>query len=134
MTPNSVILSSNPDVDATTVCPSTNVTFTCFVEQTSVIRWEVGGMEVRTFTPTNLNDIERVFLVDIFLVTLINITNESNGVSDLNSTLEVSSDEVENGTSITCHSFSEMKSISLVIASKYRFVSVLPYKHAVKVV
>ena len=83
-------------------------------------------MLVRTFTPTNLNDIGIVHMAEhIFLVTLINISNENNGVSDLNSTLEVSSDEVENGKVITCNSFTEMKSISLVKASKYHFVSVL---------
>ena len=112
-------LSSNPDVNATSVCPSTNVTFTCFVEQTNTMRWVVGGMAVRTFTLTEVNDIGRLFVVDdVFLVTLINISSVSNGLVDFTTTLKVSADEVDNGTTITCRSFSDMKSISLVKASK----------------
>ena len=118
-------LSSNPDVNVTSVCPSTNVTFTCFVEQTSTMRWVVGGMTVRTFIPTEVSDIGRLFVVDnVFLVTLINISSVSNGQADFTTTLMVSADNVDNGTTITCHSYSEMKSISLVKASKYHFVSV----------
>ena len=114
-----VTLSSNPDVNATSVCPSTNVTFTCFVEQTSAMKWVVGGMTVRTFTPGEVNDIGRLFMVDnVFLVTLINISSVSNGLVDITTTLMVSADEVDNGTTITCRSISDMKSISLVKASK----------------
>ena len=120
-----VTLSSNPDVTATTVCPSTNVTFTCFVEQTIAMRWEVGGIEVREFsTDQDVNNIGIVFVVDnVFLVTLINISSVSNGLADFTSTLKVSADEVD-GTTITCRSFSDMQSTSLVIASKFHFVSV----------
>ena len=75
-------------------------------------------MTVRTFTPTNLNDIGRLFIVDnVFMVTLINVSNESNGLADITSTLEVSADEVESGEDIICRSFSETKSISLITAS-----------------
>ena len=110
-----VTLSSSPDFRGATVCPSTNVNFTCFVEQTSTIRWEVGGMAVRTYIPTDVNDIGRLFVVDnVLLVTLINISSVSNGLADFTSTLMVSADEVDNGTTITCHSFSETKSISLI--------------------
>ena len=118
-----VTLSSSPDFRGATVCPSTNVNFTCFVEQTSVMQWEVGGMEVRTFFPTDVNDIGSLFMVDnVFLVTLINISSVSNGLADITSTLEVSADEVENGTTITCRSFSETKSISLVKTSMYVYI------------
>ena len=125
-------LSSDPDVNATTVCPSTNVTFTCFAEQTSTMIWEIGGMPVRSFLSTDVDDIGRLFVVDnVFMVTLISISNESNGLADFTTTLMVTADEVENGTSITCRSFSDMQSISLVIASKFRFVSFQYIIHAV---
>ena len=110
-----ITLSSNPDIRGATLCPSANVTFTCFVEQTIGMRWEVGGMPVRTYVPTDVNDIGRLFVVDnVFLVTLINISSVSNGLADFTSTLKVSADEVENGTAITCRSFSDMQSISLI--------------------
>ena len=120
-----VTLSSDPEVNATTVCPSTNVTFTCFVEQTSSMGWDVGGMEMKSFLSTDVDDIGRLFVVDnVFMVTLISISSVSNGLADLTITLMVTADEVENGTAITCRSFSDMQSISLVIASKFHFVSV----------
>ena len=38
------------------------------------MRWEVEGMPVRTYGPTDVNDIGRLFVVDnVFLVTLISI-------------------------------------------------------------
>ena len=85
-----ITLLSNPGA---TVCPSTNVTFTCFVEQTSAMVWEVGGMEVKSFLPTDVDDIGRLFVVDnVFLVTLINISSVSNGLADLTTTLMVTAD------------------------------------------
>ena len=77
--------------------------------------WDVGGMEMKSFLSTDVDDIGRLFVADnVFMVTLINISSASNGLADFTSTLMVTADEVENGTSITCRSFSDMQSISLI--------------------
>ena len=113
-------LSSDPDVRGATVCPSTNVTFTCFAGETSVLEWEVGSVRIRRFFASDVTDIERQFLIDnMFLVTLINVSSASNGPTNFTSTLEVSANAVESGTNITCRSFSETNLISFVKTSMY---------------
>ena len=112
-----VSLSTNPDVTAAPLCPTTSVIFSCSAEQTSIIQWEVGGVEVRSFFPTDFNDVGRIFQMDsTFLVTLKSVSSESNGLADLTSTLQASIDEVEN---ISCSSFSEMTTLFPIIASTF---------------
>ena len=74
-------------------------------------------MEVRSFFPTDISDVGRIFQTDsAFLVTLKSVSSESDGLADLTSTLQASIDEVEN---ISCSSFSEMTTLFPIIASTF---------------
>ena len=76
------------------------------VTQRPFLRWEaVPGLSEQTFIPDDVGtDSERV-VEGPFTLTLVDVshrTQPSGGVADLTSTLEVTVDDIDDGTNITC--------------------------------
>ena len=99
-------LSSSPSSEdgQVTVCPGTTVTLTCTASQVPLQTWrEEPDEELRTFFADDYESEEtRVVEEGPYTLTLVAVDNVNGSFADFTSTLEVTVDNIEDGTTIAC--------------------------------
>ena len=122
-------LSSSPtstDDSYIIVCQHTTVTLTCTATQIETMTWLANGLQITVFTVSDYdsegtglfhNDPYNIMLT----LTIDNImtVGQGNRIGDFTSTLEVNTDDIDNGTVITCAIFQNYHQLIIYIASKF---------------
>lgn len=112
-----VTLSSNPMAKEghITACPSTNITITCRATQVLGLRWSSTD-EYLDQSSTLVPDSTSVRGIGPYTLRLL-ASNCSGSRADLVSRVEVSVEDIKNGTTITCRMANEHKSVTIYKAS-----------------
>ena len=102
-------LSSSPSSEdgQVTVCPGTTVTLTCTASQVELLTWiQEPDQLLRTFYARDYeSEVTRVVEEGPYTLTLVAVDNVSGTIADFTSTLEVMVDDIENGTTIACDTY-----------------------------
>ena len=115
-------LSSSPSSEdgQVTVCPGTPVTLTCTASQIEILTWrEEPDEELRSFFADDYESEERrVIERGPYTLTLVAVDNVSGTIADFTSTLEVMVDDIEDGTTIACDTYTNEDHLTISKKSK----------------
>ena len=110
-------LSSSPSSEdgQVTVCPDTTVTLTCTASQVTSQGWRdqnglIGGFGTIDAETSVIED-------GPYTLTLVTVDDDGDSLANLTSTLEVTVDDIPNGTNISCIIFRNRKDLIIYRAS-----------------
>ena len=102
------------------VCPHTNITFTCTATQVAFLFWLapplLDALDMAVFSPSD-SEQSRV-IDDIITIYVAPVHNHMGNLADFTSTLNILVDGVGNGTSVTCKTNFENIMKSLLVYKK----------------
>ena len=121
-------LSSSPSSEDghVRICPGTTVTLTCTANDIGSLAWGDQNGLIHGFLP---HDTELEIEHAPYILTLVAVddADESDSLANLTSTLEVTVDNINNGTNISCIIFRKQAHLIIYIASKtFHFRIILP--------
>ena len=111
-------LSSSPSSEdgQVTVCPGTTVTLTCTASEVGSLAWRNQGGLIQGFLPSDSES--SVIQHGPYTLTLVTVDNDDGDTfANFTSTLEVTVDDIPNGTNISCIIFRNSKHLIIYRAS-----------------